>query len=213
MPVVSHRLSAAVMSMAVVVAVAQLVAGLCAWSAQDTLVAAARQGVRVQDVSTVYGHAAQLAVYALLVSYVVTCLWLRRARQAAVVIAPAVVQRRAAPWIWLGWLIPVVNFWFPYQVVRDVRRASAGPLGPEPSLRPLTTWWVAWVVWLLFDQVANRLVPSAGVPDERLVSQLGWVEQVVTVALLVATAAWLRLVREIATLQATSPTRLARPVG
>jgi hypothetical protein len=41
-----------------------------------------------------------------------------------------------------GWIIPIVNLWFPYQTMRDLF-----PETERPSNR-LTTWWVTYVIGL-----------------------------------------------------------------
>jgi hypothetical protein len=46
----------------------------------------------------------------------------------------------APVWAVLGWIVPVVNFWFPYQVVRDC-------LPPWSEQRRLVAyWWTAYIV-------------------------------------------------------------------
>lgn len=47
--------------------------------------------------------------------------------------------RRDPVWAWLGFIVPIVNFWFPYQVAAD-----ALPAGD--SARPRVGWW--WACWL-----------------------------------------------------------------
>ncbi|MBN6058162.1 DUF4328 domain-containing protein, partial [Nonomuraea sp. RK-328] len=88
--------------------------------------------------------------------------WLHRVRRNAEVLAPG-PHRRARPWVILGWFVPLVNLWFPKQVVEDVWNASK-PGAPAPSL-PLArrsamvwVWWNAFVIsfWVL-DVVAALL--------------------------------------------------------
>src|SRR5262249_13088651 len=52
-------------------------------------------------------------------------------------------QRRGRRWVVLGWMIPVANFFLPYQVVSDIYRASAR--------RPVRVtlvgfWWAAMLI-------------------------------------------------------------------
>jgi hypothetical protein len=58
-------------------------------------------------------------------------------------------HRRSPGWVVGAWICPIVQFWYPLQVVEDVARAS------EPRDRPgiarsgriralLYTWWVSW---------------------------------------------------------------------
>lgn len=74
-------------------------------------------------------------------------IWLYRA--ATVAQRAGLPARRATVWAWLGFLIPVVNFWFPYQVAAD-----ATPAG-DPARR-LVGWWWTW--WLCQSFVAIPIV-------------------------------------------------------
>jgi len=53
---------------------------------------------------------------------------------------------RSPVWAAVGWIIPIVNFWFPYQAIRD----SLAPGNPER--RTVGLWWVFFlsssVVWI-----------------------------------------------------------------
>jgi hypothetical protein len=79
-------------------------------------------------------------------AYGATCFWLARSRYFAQVHAPEFPHVRGGTAVWLGWLLPVVDWLFPYQVVRDVRIATsrgrrAGGL--------LVLWWLPWLVFTL----------------------------------------------------------------
>ncbi|MDP9094771.1 MAG: DUF4328 domain-containing protein [Actinomycetota bacterium] len=54
--------------------------------------------------------------------------------------------RRATVWAWLGFIVPVVSFWFPYQVAADCT-----PHG-DPARRLVAWWWALWI--------CQALVPS-----------------------------------------------------
>lgn len=52
-------------------------------------------------------------------------------------------RTRGAVWAVLGWFVPIVNFWFPYQVVRDC-------LAPGNEDRRLVRyWWTSYIVSLV----------------------------------------------------------------
>jgi hypothetical protein len=55
-------------------------------------------------------------------------------------------QRRARGWAFWGWVIPIADLWVPFQIMRDIWRASL-----SPSLRSKAGWLPAvwWVSWLL----------------------------------------------------------------
>jgi hypothetical protein len=29
-------------------------------------------------------------------------------------------RKRSETWVWLGWIVPIVSFWLPFQVVRAI---------------------------------------------------------------------------------------------
>ena len=64
-------------------------------------------------------------------------------------------HRRSPGWVIGSWLCPIVQFWYPLQVVEDVARASepAGQPGVARSGRIralLYTWWVSWTgFWVI----------------------------------------------------------------
>ena len=50
--------------------------------------------------------------------------------------------RHGTVWAVAGWLVPVVNFWFPYQCVRDC-------LAPDnPERRTVRSWWTMYLIGL-----------------------------------------------------------------
>ncbi|MER6421718.1 DUF4328 domain-containing protein [Streptomyces sp. NPDC001137] len=54
--------------------------------------------------------------------------------------------RYAGLWVYLGWVVPVVNFWFPRGIIADAYRSSA----PGERLpRSLNVWWGLWLVSML----------------------------------------------------------------
>ena len=118
--------------------------------------------------------------------WVTVSLWLTRILQ-NVVVKGQYGRRRSEVWVWLGWVIPFVNFWFPLQIVTDAVRSTAAVAG----VRPIRTgfWWAAWLLSLLSSLVATvaTLLP----PDQTLHRSLVAVDVLVTV---VALALWLRIV-------------------
>jgi uncharacterized protein DUF4328 len=78
-------------------------------------------------------------------------IWLWNARQNAQLLHPA-THRRDIAWAIAGWFVPVVNFWFPYQVFDDVYRAS-NPAAPRdvarardlPGSPGVIIWWLTWL--------------------------------------------------------------------
>jgi hypothetical protein len=73
--------------------------------------------------------------------------WFFRVRKNAGLWGP---QTRRQGWTIAAWFTPVVNFWFPVQIMRDVWRTSSD----EPSARTVVArvaagWWTCWTLaWL-----------------------------------------------------------------
>ena len=70
--------------------------------------------------------------------------WFRRARINAE--RHGYRQRRARGWTFWGWIVPIVNLWFPFQLMGDIWRA-----GLPAERRGRTAWLPAlwWTCWLL----------------------------------------------------------------
>ena len=110
---------------------ALVLAGAVAAAAVGTAVAAFGVAGTIEDVragaeaptSTAY-DAFSLGYSALAVlAWVATSAWLHRARGNAERIS-GFRHERSAVWCWLAWAVPVVAWWFPRKVVRDVHKAS-----------------------------------------------------------------------------------------
>ncbi len=148
-----------------------------------------------------------------LAAAVLAIVWLWRARANSEQMAAA-RHRRSRVWVWLGWLVPVVNLWFPYQVAADVWRTSdpgSPPQHSQPgrSTSALIRWW--WLLFLAYGSVecylgvewtADRITVS---DLERLAA---W--QTVSAVLTVAAAVlWTLLVRAVQRDQRARADRLA----
>ncbi|MFC8798250.1 DUF4328 domain-containing protein [Promicromonospora sp. NPDC057138] len=122
---------------------------------------------------------------------VVACGWLWRSRGFAVAVDPGAPHAREAAWVWLGWMVPVVAWWFPYQVVRDIREATVRDPADRGGL-----WWGAWLVTSLASTVSFYTVVFvvSGIADPMLAPVM---EGVVLVAMALALWGWIEIVREI----------------
>ena len=119
-------------------------------------------------------------------AWVIGCLWLTRVRQNVVVLRQY-DRRRSEVWVWLGWVIPIVNFWFPFQVVHDAVRSTAAAARVQPIGTRL--WWAAWLGTQLCSLIltGSKLFP----PNQGLDRGLVAIHVVVTA---VALGLWLRIV-------------------
>lgn len=124
---------------------------------------AARPGVLVADLNRADSISVTVGVLylcTLVAAGVAFVVWLSRARSNAELINGA-AHRRSRGWLVGGWICPVVNLWFPYQVVDDVWRTS-DPGTPAdlhsvadlPRTPRVLRWWLVFLsidlgsVWL-----------------------------------------------------------------
>ena len=107
-------------------------------------------------------------------TWIVGSLWLSRARENAVLIAPDRV-RRSAVWAWLGWWVPIVFLWFPKQIVDDSWRitSSSAAVGQRGRYRDTSLWWGLWIAYTLLSNYAGNLVIQEGIMGRRCPSGRG----------------------------------------
>lgn len=121
-----------------------------------------------------------------LVAFVATGLWLLGIRAVAEWASPGTHHRRSSYWSFLGWVVPVVNLWFPCQVVADASR------GVGSSVRTLWPWWVAWLalnVYSVFGGLDGPIETEADLMFYLRTQQLGAIIAVIAFVL------WWRIVR------------------
>lgn len=172
-------------------AVLEVVETFLAYSAQDDYLAAAKSGVPAWDVWTAYDFVAIPWTFIAIAAYVVVCLWLYQLRSHLDVVRPEARHARRKGWIWAGWLVPVVNLWFPFQIVRDVLKALLAPTGMVVGW-----WWAFWLLALSTEQIGPQLVGTDDVYVEG-VRQLGNVEAANAVFTIAALVFWLLIISRI----------------
>ena len=103
-----------------------------------------------------------VAALALLAAAVVFIVWLWRVRWNAEMFCRG-EHRFTRGWVLGCWLVPVVNLWYPKQVVDDIVAASdprTDPLIPAlkdvPGTRLVWAWWLTWVVGLVTGNIVQR---------------------------------------------------------
>lgn len=94
---------------------------------------------------------------------VVFVVWFHRTRVNAEVFAPEYHTRKRGWAIW-GWIVPVVNLWFPRQIASDIWNASADDKPRPKGL--LNSWWALWIVNLVFGRLAGQRYARAAEPEE-----------------------------------------------
>ena len=175
-----------------VVTLVQIGAALTASSAVEAFTQNTREASSPADVLTAYDVFVMMALPALLAAYIVTCLWLMQSWNLLDERVPSSLRTRSKIWVWLGWWVPIVSLWFPYQVVRDIRKGSIGhPTGASI----LVGWWTFWLVYHLGDRVSASLQPNA--TNTSRLDALPWVEGFNALFLVVALAFWLGIIRQI----------------
>ncbi|MER7674662.1 DUF4328 domain-containing protein [Kitasatospora sp. NPDC096128] len=95
--------------------------------------------------------------------------WFYRARVNAEVLYPHGHQR-ARGWAIGGWFTPVVQFWFPRQIVGDIWQAGVRPdaSGVRPPLSEtlLNFWWISFWLAKLTNRIGTQSTDGAHYPDE-----------------------------------------------
>jgi hypothetical protein len=151
----------------------------------------AEQGLDAVDWSlAVYYVATVVALLGLVAGWVTGSLWLHRARRNAEALAPEGHHARSAGWAWGGWVTPVVSLWFPFQVVRDVRRA----LSPLETTALIGCWWALFLATEIGVRTSINLQGDALARFEHAASAQQM--SVITAAVMVAAlAAWGEVLR------------------
>ena len=142
-------------------------------------------------------------------TWIVGSLWLSRARENAVLIAPDRV-RRSAVWAWLGWWVPVVFLWFPKQIVDDSWQitSSSAVVGARGRYRDTSLWWGLWIAYTLLSNYAGNLViQEAIMGDDVRQGVVPALEIAVAILGSLAFAAWVPVVRGLSQAQTDLATR------
>ncbi|GAA2410075.1 hypothetical protein GCM10010404_80070 [Nonomuraea africana] len=105
--------------------------------------------------------------------------WLARARANAYAISPGVFHTYAAPFVVVGWVLPVVNLFVPKGIVDDIW-ATSRP-GGQPSGTDLVrvrrsklvwAWWVSWLGLVAVHAYSVRSAPGPVVSVATIVLSL-----------------------------------------
>jgi hypothetical protein len=187
-------LGRAVVVLSTVLTVLFWLSALLAPSARRSYQDAVAEGRSVTEVVTAYGLLGLVAYPVLISVWIVTCVWLSRARDNALLIDPR-GQRRAPAWAWLGWLVPIVSLWFPKQILDDTIKATA----PAAGRPPVSTdgYWAAWLAVTLLSALQFVLTVTADPEDSVIV----WLEFAVAITTTVALVLWVIVVRRVSAIQ------------
>lgn len=164
---------------------------------------------RLDETFTLYDTVAAVASLFLLPAAILGVVWLWRARHNTLVFDPQARHERGSVWVIIGWIVPIVAFWFPYQVVRDVVRNSVRrPLGPVLGL-----WWASWLVAMILGNLADQQVDTVfSEPTVAGLTALPFLAIVAAIATIVGAIFWARIILSVSRAQharATQSTRAA----
>ncbi|GAB1820576.1 DUF4328 domain-containing protein [Herbidospora sp. RD11066] len=110
----------------------------------------------VADSDSLYAFTGILQAGTLLLAGIFYWIWLFRVRANAEALAPHVKQRLGRPWLIFGWIVPIISFWFPKQIVDDIWTAS-DPQQRKPGGLAMT-WWITWVLTVFGSNLVARFV-------------------------------------------------------
>ncbi len=97
---------------------------------------------------------------------IVYWVWSWRARSNAEALGGLASQELSRGWTFWGWLCPLVNFWFPCQIMIDIYRVSATR---EPRGTGIViAWWVISLCCVIVPEIVFVLVGEASTPDQLL---------------------------------------------
>jgi hypothetical protein len=165
-----------------------------AWFAGEQLEDAVARGVPPGEVVTAFDVMGLPTIGVFVAAWIVTALWLSRARTNAEVLNPRCGHKRSAGWAWFGWVVPVVSLWFPYQYVRDVRLATVTE--DRRRSRVVAWWWAAWLVSQHIGLVGGLVVMPPGTDVTRF-DLLAPVEGAAAVVAVAALVGWLRILHQV----------------
>lgn len=130
---------------------------------------------RLAEADLISGSLGIVAALALLAAAVVFIVWLWRVRWNAEMFCCG-EHRFTRGWVLGSWICPVVNLWYPKQVVDDIVAASDPRTPPQtpvlrdvPGTRLVWGWWLTWVAGLVSGNIVQRgvLGGATELPDLR----------------------------------------------
>ena len=177
--------------------VLSLASAASSWFAVSAFQSAAAQGLDPAGVWTAHDSVAVLRLVTGLATWWVGSAWLARVRSNAQQVAPG-QSGLAAPWCWFGWVVPVVCWWFPVQILDRSWRATATALPVTSSGRrtfSTARWWGLWITWTAlsgYGALAGGLRIQQGDPGRGVVP---WFEVAAALVAVAGFSAWIRVVR------------------
>jgi hypothetical protein len=72
-------------------------------------------------------------------------------------------------WVIVSWFVPIMNFFAPYQVVREIwwrSNPDVATSSPDNDTSLVTSWWFAWLSVIALSVWQNRIAPYSETPDD-----------------------------------------------
>ena len=109
-------------------------------------------GVETAKILTTYDSLASLVPIAMISAWIFTTRWLYELYKVAKEANPT-AMRLKRPWIFWGWIVPVVSLWFPKLIIEDLLKFRNSEQSKELVGRETLTWWLTWVGFALVNNV------------------------------------------------------------
>ncbi|MPY62658.1 DUF4328 domain-containing protein [Streptomyces spongiae] len=119
---------------------------------------------RAEKADSLFAAAGLVQTAALLSAAVVFLVWFHRVRVNAEVFDPF-GHRKKRGWAVGGWLVPIVNLWFPRRIALDIWDASS-PWNTPRSHGLVNGWWAAWVISVVAGRYASTAYRRAETAPE-----------------------------------------------
>ncbi|WP_329004636.1 DUF4328 domain-containing protein [Kribbella sp. NBC_00709] len=132
------------------------------WYSFHTLKTYGADPDKLDQADLISGSLGIISALALFAAAVVFIVWLWRVRWNAEMFCRG-EHRLTRGWVLGCWLVPVVNLWYPKQVVDDIVAASDPRTDPHtPTLKEIPgtqlvwAWWLTWVIGLVSGNIVQR---------------------------------------------------------
>jgi len=117
-------------------------------------------GTDPKNISTVFGNLSLLVSFAMGAAWVLTGPWLRDAHDRISAAHPEQIRLKRGWAVW-GWIVPVVSFWYPRQIILDMLRGNL--VDEHDEKIPVQQWWLAWLAFQLLSNVQTALTLTSTV--------------------------------------------------
>jgi hypothetical protein len=132
------------------------------WFSYRTLRTYGADPDKLDKADLISGSLGIISALALLAAAAVFIIWLWRVRWNAEMFCRG-QHRFTRGWVLGCWLVPVVNLWYPKQVVDDIVAASDPRTDPHtlslkeiPGTQLVWAWWITWVIGLVTGNIVQR---------------------------------------------------------